>query len=72
MKNMTYDQEEDILSIELADKKYWKSVEISGGIVIDISDDGSVISIEISRASSIFKKDARKVLEHAQAISTSA
>lgn len=61
-----YDQEEDILNIELEDKKYWKSVELPNGVVIDVSKDGSIISIEILKASKVFSGDVRKVIETAQ------
>lgn len=61
-----YDQEEDILNIELEDKKYWKSIELPNGVVIDVSKDGSIISIEILRASKVFSGDVKKVIETAQ------
>ncbi len=61
-----YDKEEDILNIELEDKEYWKSIELSNGIIIDISKDGSIISIEILRASKIFSGDVKKVIESAK------
>lgn len=48
-----YDNEEDILGIRVQDKAYWKSIELPNGIVIDISKDGEVISIEIHKASKI-------------------
>ena len=65
MKKSWYDKEEDILNIELEDKEYWKSIELPNGIVIDIAKDGSLISIEILKASNIFSGDARKVIESA-------
>jgi len=58
-----YDKEEDILNIEVSDKEYWKSIELPNGVVIDISKDGSIIAIEILRASKIFSGDVRKVIE---------
>lgn len=57
-----YDKEEDVLNIQLSQKEYWKSVETEG-FVIDISEDGTIISIEIPHASKIFSGDVRKVLE---------
>jgi len=61
-----YDREEDILNIQLKDGKYWKSIELPNGIVFDVSKDGSIISVEILRASKIFSGDARKVIETAK------
>ena len=59
-----YDKEEDILNIELKSKEYWKSIELPNGIIIDISKDGSIISIEILKASKIFSGDVKKVIEN--------
>jgi uncharacterized protein YuzE len=67
MKEITYDQEEDILNIELQEGKYWKSVELPQNIVIDIAKDGAILSIEILKASKIFSGDARKVIEAVKA-----
>ena len=60
-----YDKEEDILNIQLTGKEYWKSIELPNRIVIDISKDGSITSIEILKASKVFSGDVRKVIEHA-------
>jgi uncharacterized protein YuzE len=61
-----YDKEEDILNIRLAEKKYWKSVELPNGILLDIAEDGTIINIEIWRASKIFFGEVKKVIETAQ------
>ena len=61
-----YDKEEDILGVRLEDKTYWKSVELPGGIVIDISKDGSIIGVEILKASDIFSGDVKQVIESAK------
>ena len=66
MKKTWYDKEEDILSIRLEDKEYWKSIELPNGIILDISKEGSLIGIEILRASKVFSGDARKIIEVAQ------
>ena len=63
-----YDKEEDILNIQLDKKEYWKSIELPNGVVIDISKDGAIISIEILRASKVFSGDVKKVIETAQLI----
>ena len=70
MKNVTYDKEADILNIDLEDKEYWKSIELPNGMVVDISRDGSIISIEILWASKFFSGDAKKVIETAKPVSS--
>ena len=62
----SYDREEDILNVQLQEKGYWKSVELPNGIVLDITKDGKIMSIEILRASKIFSGDVKKVIEVAQ------
>lgn len=66
MKEITYDKEADILNIDIEDKEYWKSVELPNGMIIDISNDGSIISIEILWASKFFSGDAKRVIEMAK------
>lgn len=65
MENI-YDREEDILNIQIVNKTYWKSVELPNGVVIDLSKDGSIIAIEILRASKIFSGDTKNVIETAK------
>ena len=60
-----YDKEEDIFNIQLKKGDYWKSVELPTGIIIDIAKDGSIIAIEILRASLVFSGDIKKVIETA-------
>ena len=65
-----YDKKEDILNVQIQDKEYWKSVELPNGIVIDVSKDGSIISIEILKASKIFSGDVKKVIQVASPVSS--
>lgn len=65
-----YDKEEDILGIQIQDKGYWKSVELSNGIVIDLSKEGHVIGIEILEASKIFSGDTQKIIQVAKPVSS--
>ena len=65
MMETWYDKEEDILNIQLNDK-YWKSIELSNGVVIDIAKDGSIAGIEIMNASKVFSGDTKKVIEMAR------
>ena len=68
-KEVWYDDEADVLNVEINDKEYWKSVELPDGVVIDISKDGSMTSIEILNASKLFFGDAQKVIENAKSVS---
>lgn len=58
-----YDKKEDVLNIQLKDEEYWKSIELPNGVVFDISKNGSIIAVEILRASKIFSGDVKKVIE---------
>lgn len=69
MKDITYDKDADVLNIDLENKEYWKSIELPNGIVMDISKEGNIISIEILWASKFFSGDARKVIEMTKPIS---
>ena len=53
-KKMWYDKEEDVLGVRIGDEDYWKSIELPNGIIIDVSKKGSIIGIEILRASKVF------------------
>ena len=58
-----YDGEEDIFNIQLKPGTYWKSIELPSGVVIDVAKDGSIIAIEIQRASQVFSGDVRNVIQ---------
>ncbi|HEY4503925.1 MAG TPA: DUF2283 domain-containing protein [Candidatus Paceibacterota bacterium] len=58
-----YDREEDIFNIQLKPGTYWKSIELPSGVVIDVAKDGSIIAIEIQRASQVFSGDVRNVIQ---------
>lgn len=68
-KETWYDEEADVLNIEINDKEYWKSVELPNGVVIDIAKDGSMTSIEILNASKLFFGDTYKVISNAKPVS---
>jgi len=65
MKETWYDKESDVLNIEINEKDYWKSIELPDGIVVDISKDGSITSIEVLNASRLFSGENKKVIETA-------
>ncbi len=60
-----YDKDEDILNVQLKESGYWKSVELPNGVVIDISEDGTIVAIEFIMASKTFSGDLKKVIEAA-------
>ncbi len=59
-----YDKEEDVLNVQLSEKKYWKSLELDG-MVLDIAKDGSIIAVEIFQASKVFVGELKKVIDAA-------
>jgi uncharacterized protein YuzE len=67
MKETWYDAGEDILNIEIRKGEYWKSVELPNGLVLDMAKDGTLLGIEILRASKVFSGEARKIIEAASA-----
>ncbi len=58
-----YDKEEDILNIRLKEGEYWKSIELPNGVVFDVARDGSILSVEVLRASKVFSGDVKNVIE---------
>ncbi len=58
-----YDKKEDVLNVQVKDLKYWKSIELPNGIVVDIAQDGTIIAFEILKASKLFASDAGKILK---------
>jgi uncharacterized protein YuzE len=60
-----YDKKEDILGIQLKNREYWKSVEVSKNVVVDLSEGGEIIGIEILGAKRSFKKDAPLIVSKA-------
>jgi len=65
MSEIWYDDKEDVLGIQVANGKYWKSVEVSGNVVVDLSHDGKIIGVEIFQAKRHLKKDAPLVVAQA-------
>ncbi len=65
MSEIWYDSEEDVLGIQVANKKYWKSVEVSKNVVVDLTEDGEIIGVEIFQAKQHFKKDAPLIVARA-------
>ena len=63
-----YDEEEDILNIQLKDEKYWKSIELPNGIIFDIAKDGTIVAVEVLKASKIFSGDVKNVIETAKQV----
>ncbi|MBI3623448.1 DUF2283 domain-containing protein [Candidatus Pacearchaeota archaeon] len=68
-KEIWFDEEADVLNLEINDREYWKSIELPNGVVIDMAKDGSITSIEILNASKLFHGDAHKIIENAKSVS---
>lgn len=66
-KETWYDKHEDIMGINIFKGEYWKSIELPNGIVIDVTKDGRIMSVEIANAKKIFPDQTRKVLQTAMA-----
>lgn len=62
-----YDKEEDILGLRLKNGKYWKSVELDNGVVIDISKEGDILGMEVLKASKVFS-NAKEVIKAAKVL----
>jgi uncharacterized protein YuzE len=62
-----YDQDDDVLGIQLRQKGYWKSVEVSKNVVVDLSRKGEIIGVEILGAKNSFKNDIPLVISKASA-----
>lgn len=65
MSETWYDREEDVLGIQLKRKGYWKSVEVSKNVVVDLPEDGEIMGVGILGARRSFKKDAPLVVSKA-------
>ena len=66
MERTWYDKDEDILNIGVRKGTYWKSIELPSGIVIDVTKDGTILSIEIPNARKQFSVDFKKVIAAAK------
>ncbi len=66
MKEIWYDKEADVLNIELNEEEYWKSIELPNGVILDITKEGNITSIEILNASKLLFGDAKKIIEMAE------
>lgn len=62
---MWYDKDEDVLGIQIAKDGYWKSLELNG-VIIDVSRKGTIIGIEILKASKVFSGDVARVIKLAK------
>ena len=67
-----YDKRMDILDINFNKsdrlKNYFKTVNVSNDVCIDVSEDGEIIGMEIYSASKLFKGKAKNVLKNADQI----
>ncbi|MDG6900893.1 MAG: DUF2283 domain-containing protein [Nitrososphaerota archaeon] len=65
MIDVHYDEKEDALGIQLKSRGYWKSVEVSNNVVMDLTKEGEIIGIEILGVRDTFKKDAPLIVSRA-------
>ncbi len=65
MSEIWYDKEENVIGIQLRNKGYWKSVEVSKNVVVGLCHDGEIIGIEILGARRSFKKDRPLIITRA-------
>ena len=69
MSETWYDSDQDILGIQLdKKKKYWKSVEVSPNVVVDLAKKGEIIGIEIIKAKESFKGDVPMIISKAKKV----
>lgn len=65
MAEIKYWQDTDVLDIELKRGKYKFSEEIADGVIMDISNNGDILSIEIlDAAQRLAKPIARRMVQH--------
>ena len=63
---MWYDEEEDVLGVQIIKEGYWKSIELPSGITIDISKKVEILGVEILKASKVFSGDVARVIKLAK------
>ncbi len=59
MSEIWYDHEEDILGIQVAHTKCWKSVEVSKNVVVDLAEDSEIIGWRSSKPNNASRKTRR-------------
>ena len=57
-----YDSEVDMLGAQFSNEKSWKSIELSNGVVLDISRNGKITGLEIFKASRFFRGNLKDFL----------
>jgi uncharacterized protein YuzE len=57
MTNIWYDDEEDIIGVQVSKKRYWKSIEVAPNVIIDISKTGEITGFEILMAKKSFGRN---------------
>jgi uncharacterized protein YuzE len=62
MIEIWYDNDEDILAIQVAKGKYWKSVEVARNVVVDLSNAGKIIGVEIFQAKRVRAMPRTKIM----------
>lgn len=65
MIDVHYDEKGDAMGIQLKSKGYWKSVEVSKNVVMDLTKEGEIVGIEILGVKDAFKNDAPLIVSKA-------
>lgn len=66
MSESWYDVEGDVLGIQFSKKKYWKSVEVTPNVTVNLAKNGEIIGIEILKAKESFKEDVPIIISNAK------
>ncbi|MHB1869108.1 MAG: DUF2283 domain-containing protein, partial [Nitrososphaerales archaeon] len=52
-----YDSDEDILTVQISEKKHWKIIKVAPNVTVNVSRSGEIIAFEISDAKKVFPKE---------------
>ncbi|MEW6035316.1 MAG: DUF2283 domain-containing protein [Candidatus Micrarchaeota archaeon] len=66
MKHVNFDPDADALAVELSAKKAYRTIELTEHILIDVSDSGQVVGLEILDASEEISKIFGRVVSKAE------
>jgi uncharacterized protein YuzE len=60
-----YDEEEDVLGIQLKSRRHWRGVEVGEHVILDLAKDGEIVGIEILGVKDALKEAAPLVVSKA-------
>ncbi len=53
------------MNIEPREGKYWKSIELDNGVVVDLDWEGNILALEVLNASKVFS-NAKEIIKAAK------